>query len=48
MNTTISECEDATAECISVTNTLNDMITIGTQVPNSLPSAKIYLQYFTS
>lgn len=47
IDATIETCNTAINRCVAVTNTLDEMIDIGTAVPTSLPSAKIYLQYFT-
>ena len=46
VNTAITNCNNATDECIEVTNTLKDMIQIGSSVPSNLATDKVYLQYF--
>ena len=47
IDNSINTCTAATNRCVEVTNTLDEMIDIGTAVPTSLPTARIYLQYFT-
>lgn len=46
VNTAITNCNNATNECIEVTNRLKNMFEIGNQVPVSLPTGKVYFQYF--
>ena len=41
-----SDCNEATAKCIEVTQILNDMFDIGVSVPSNLKSGKVYFQYF--
>ena len=45
-NIAITDCRNATTNCINVTNRLDNMFEIGSSVPSSLPTQKVYFQYF--
>lgn len=45
-NIAIINCRNATTNCVNVTNRLDNMFEIGSAVPSSLPSQKVYFQYF--